>query len=537
MSMGLASRSNEGPETDLGPMFEPGKSFSELGLSDSVVAHLNSRGLTVPTKVQAIAVPTLLRGLRFQTGFADSVRSAVDLHSESEPTDGTSLASLCVGEDSVDVSALSTNASKLNMSELDPSASESSSSTGNSSALPDSSDRGDVLMLGAETGSGKTLAYLAPVLEAIREQPDSRLKALVMVPSRELCAQVARQLAEYFPNPPNHLVLAGGQPPDVDDVKSVRIVIATPAALLTYFRFSQRIDCNDKYIVIDEADMLLSGSFLKEVEAVLDQPGMKPFATRRNSRERALNKNRLIFVGATYPHWTGDRVKSIITWMRRRYPEMRSIQTDDVHKRSMMVTDKWMYLPTESDRIDALLRLLREDCVDSDKVMVFCGSSERVMELEESMGKQADPSLLSKFGSVVQLHKKIAGAQRGEDLASFRTGQSRLLLCTDLAARGLDLGNVTKVVEFDFSTNVVGYLHRIGRTARAGASGSSYHFYDDVTRPLAEAIRQRSSADVPVVEGVFSRRRSFRRKMRKQLELESSTVESDTPLDVTAKVG
>lgn len=492
-------------------MFEKGQSFLSLGISESSVAHLQAKGLSIPTKAQAAAIPVLLRGLRAQLEHDSTGDRQVAPHIAERDRELQESPSIKTGvtEENADGRVHATPS-------RNSTASENRYRGPRSRVNPELVEREDVIMFGAETGSGKTFAYLAPFVETIRSNPDSEMKAIIMVPSRELCSQVARFIEEYFPNPPCYLLLSGGRAPDVDDIKAVRIVISTPSTLLTYFRFSQKVDCSDKYIVIDEADMLLSGSFLKEVESVLNQPGMKPFASRRNVFERSSNCNRLVFVGATYPHWTGDKVKSIITWMRSKYPEVRSIQTSDVHKRSSKITEKWMYLPSESDRLLALRNLLNEDCSETDKVMVFRETSEKAAELSERIA--ADECVQQKFGGISQLHKKMPTVVRNNSLESFRAGQCRLLVCTDLASRGLDLGDVTKIVEFDFSTNVVAYLHRIGRTARAGASGSCYHFYDDVTKSLAEAIQTRSKSDTPVVEGVFSRNRSFRRKLRKQLE-------------------
>ncbi|CDF40189.1 unnamed protein product [Chondrus crispus] len=388
---------------------------------------------------------------------------------------------------------------------------------------PPEEDVNDVLMVGAETGSGKTLSYLLPYVDAVRRAPEARLKAIVLVPSRELCWQVAAFLKAYSEDAPPHVVLAGGHPPDVADMASVRVVIATPTALLNYFRFSQRPDASDKMIVVDEADMLLSGSFLRDVERILDQPGMKPFATRKNGPVRAVNRNRLLFVGATYPHWTGDRVKSIITWMRRRYPGVRAVQTEDIHKRSRRLRSRWRHLDTEEQRLDALLEVLESETGETDKVMVFSSKASTCERVREAVvTRMGEGAVRDKFGEALQLHKNVHSEDRQQNLAKYRSDEGRLLFCTDLGSRGLDLGNVTRIVEFEFATNVVVYLHRIGRTARAGASGSTDHFYDDVSKPLAEAIRERSEKEGTVVQGVFSRDRSFRRKLKKTAELKAA---------------
>lgn len=482
-------------------MFAHGVGFGALGAAQPLVERLEGVGLCTPTVAQREVVPRLLAGTLRMVEYGRRVREAREAFEE-----GGLVGEVVVGEE-MEVGEEGEEGEEGEDVFVRPEPPE---------------DGDDVVMLGAETGSGKTLAYLLPYVEAVGREPGYPVKAIVMVPSRELCFQVARQLEMYFPDAPPHLVLAGGRPPDVSDMKSVRVVIATPAALLNWFRFSDKVDGNDKYIVVDEADMLLSGGFLRDVERVLDQPGMKPFATRKNGPERAVNRNRLVFVGATYPHWTGEKVKSIVTWMRKRYPAIATVQTDAIHRRSVGIADSWHYLPSDEERMEKLERILSDDCGGGDKVMVFCGQAAGAEGLHQALVQMFEGGSFGEtFGGVVRLHKNVPVIEREEALAAFRAGDVRLLVCTDLAARGLDLGSVTRIIEYDFSTNVVGYLHRIGRTARAGASGATNHFYDDTTRPLADAIRKRSGENVPVVDGVFSRDRSFRRKLRKQQRTEA----------------
>lgn len=464
-------------------MFATSTTFSALGISTKTSDFLLQRGITTPTNAQAAVVPILLDGLAMQADYAARVRA-------------TDTADAAATENVVEV--------------------EGEDADEPVRPQRDADDVNDVLMFGAETGSGKSLAYLLPFVEA-SARTDVALKMIVLVPSRELCAQTAAFLKQYFPSPPRHMVLAGGSPPSLADMRGVRILIATPTALRNHLRFSKKVDVSDKLIVVDEADMLLSGSFLRDVSALLDQPGMKPFATRRNGELRARNANRLVFVGATYPHWTGERVKSVVTWVRRRYPAVRSVQTAGLHRRNTRLRSRWTYLPSPAERIERVADLLRDEADAEDKVMVFCGKAESAREVHDAViGRIGREFVQERFGDAVELHKLVDTATRSEGLRRFRDGEARLLFCTDLASRGLDLGDVSRVVEFDFSSNVVGYLHRIGRTARAGASGVTDHFYDDVTRALAEAIREKAENEGSVVEGVFSRSRSFRRKMKKR---------------------
>lgn len=495
-------------------MFATDKSFTSLGVSSPLAHTLATLGIATPTKTQASVVPILLSGLDMQLEYAAQIRAYDQAKSALEKNLVQRVVNPAPSESLTSPDMPTPSETPISDLPL-----QSSPLPDRPSRLPE--DVNDVLMIGAETGSGKTLAYLLPYVQAVRTATTD-LKAVILVPSRELCSQIATFLTSYFETPPPHIVLAGGQPPDVADIKAVKVVIATPTALLNYFRFNPKHDASDKYIVIDEADMLLSGAFLPDVERILNQPGMKPFATRKNSHLIDANRNRLLFIGATYPHWTGDRVKSIITWMRRRYPNIQAVQTEAIHKRSTRLTSRWQYLTDENARIEALHQILSNELTSEDKVMVFASKADTVRRICETMQHQLGETFISEhFGSIVQLHKLVRTEERASNLENFRNGEARLLFCTDLASRGLDLGSVTRVVEFEFASNVVAYLHRIGRTARAGLGGVTDHFYDEVSRPLAEAIQQRAEKETTVVEGVFSRKRSFRRKFKKKMGEES----------------
>lgn len=484
---------NEDEQAD---MFSAGVSFSSLGVSPESVESLGARDIRTPTKAQQAVIPLLLDGLAMQMQYATQIASFDEMEAAKD------------------------------YHEIDQIESETDEhAPAMERPQPQPEDVNDVIMYGAETGSGKTLAYLLPYVEAFRDKR-IELKAIVLVPSRELCSQVGQFLTQYFPDPPPHLVLAGGRPPDISDAKNVKVIIATPRALLTYFRFSQKPDASDKMIIVDEADMLLSGAFLKDIEQILNQPGMKPFATRKNGELRRVNKNRLVFVGATYPHWTGERVKSIVTWMKRRYPDMKVVQTGGLHRRSGRLRSEWSYTRDDTEKLNSLIDAL-ENATEHDKVMIFASKASRCGTLKEAVLQRIGMvALTEKFGGIVELHKGVHWEEREENLKKFRKGEARLLLCTDLGSRGLDLGDVTGIIEYDFATNVVAYLHRIGRTARAGRDGWTSHFYDEVSRPLAETIRKKDH-DGEVVKGVFSRNRSFRRKWKQQMEVNAGDIVID----------
>jgi len=471
-------------------MFQPEKTFSSLGMGTEICDKLRETGIVHPTHVQVATIPRLLQGLLTQHEYAAKVRDAMDTFK--------SMSTMSPTEDG----------------------------SGFEAPEAPAEDFDDVLVVGAETGSGKTLSYLLPFVEAINRDPSVRTKAVILQPTRELCAQTLRFINSYLPQPiPRTLILAGGLPPDVSDLAGVRIYIATPAALRLYMNFSGDHLRNDKYIVVDEADMLLSGSFHSEVKEILHQASMKPFAERKNGQIRKENRNRLIFVGATYPHWVGERVKSVTNWISSKYPSVQHITTESIHRRSTMLKSSWKFVNDDAERYESLLEIL-SSCSDDEKIMVFASTATRVGELVEKYGK-----------GCLQLHKNMYSKERKEALRAFSSesapqleefkddqgdgvqieGGKKILFCTDVASRGLDLGNVTRVIEYDFATNVVAHLHRIGRTARAGEKGRSDSLYGNMDEPLVNAIRERDARDENVVVGVFSRNRSFRRKWKKAM--------------------
>ena len=477
-TISAAAKEHKVPTTttaDDSPMFHGEATFSSLGMSAEICEKLESVGITQPTNVQVAVVPRLLAGLERQHEYAKKMRQAREEYATSEMGEG-GLPTL------------------VDESFVPPTLHEE--------------DVDDVLIVGAETGSGKTLAYLLPFIEALKRDPESTTKAVVLLPTRELCAQTASFLHTHVPDTPRTLVLSGGKPPDVSDMPGVKIFIATPTSLMTHMGFSEDGLRSDKYIVVDEADMLLTGSFLDDVARALNSPSMKPFATRRNTRARRHNRNRLVFVGATYPHWVGERVKSVVTWIRARYPQVKEVSTEEIHRRSGRLQSTWKYVKDEVEREESLNEILKDATSKGEKIMVFASKASRVEHLYEIIG--------DKYGvKSVELHKNMIPRDRAKSLEMFASDEAKVMFCTDVASRGLDLGRVTRIIEYDFATNVVAHLHRIGRTARAGAYGRTDSLYDEVSKPLADAIRKRDENDENVVDGIFSRNRSFRRKLKK----------------------
>jgi len=376
------------------------------------------------------------------------------------------------------------------------------------------------IVIASETGSGKTLSYLLPVIdEFVRKRerdPDvkAHVRALVLVPSQELTAQIMR-FVDQLNLGVKATVLAGERftvPPDT------LIVASTPRA------FGDRAELHDfadlRCIVVDEADMLLEGSFKDETTRVLDT-FRKPLSRRkivemeRRGEEFSSHPQpgqpHLIFVGATYPHWIGDKVRSVVRFIEKRYPDVLNIRTDFIHRSNPLLTETW--IDTQGiDTVEKLVEVVKGG--PPGQVMVFCNTVKSVDMIAEALS--SSPSVL---GGVQAVHRSMQMSDRIRILDEFRENKFRVLVCTDLVARGMDLGsNVSHVIQYEFGPNVVNYLHRIGRTARAGYSGQATHFYDGEQRALAEDIIR---ANRTGLEAMFSRNRNFRNRKKKQFRREN----------------
>lgn len=429
----------------------------------------------------------------------------------------------------------------------------------------------------AIAGSATTAAGGAPSPPP-RPSPSALvgMRGVVLVPSRELAAQTLAFLSAYFPAPhtPSAAVLASTLSPAA--IAAADILIATPGSLRNAAWALGR-DASwaaaVKYVVVDEADMLMTGGFAADVEALLDGAGgvdgWKPRRMRRNADAVAANASVVVFAGATYPQWEGERVKSVVNTIHKRYPEAVTLATPGLHRRSGALSEVWVRAGGQglaaAATLDALSRVLTDAAAPAvadvagaaigAKTLVFANTADAAAAAAQYLS--AAPGVAAAYGGVGEVHGGVPVGDRAAALAAFVAGDLRLLVATDLAARGLDLGRVHHVVQAEFAANVVGYVHRVGRAARAsglapvggGGDGSDgdgdgtaaasavaadgaaagvgaaaaapvgrvTHFYDDAAAPLAEAIRDRVAAGLPVVEGVFSHKRSFRRKWKKDL--------------------
>ncbi len=312
----------------------------------------------------------------------------------------------------------------------------------------------------AETGSGKTGAYGIPIVE--RLDPSSRtLQALILAPTRELALQIADEIRVLGRGRWLSVVALFGGHSIIRQIEELRrrpqIAVATPGRLLDHLQRRTVHLGSIAVVVLDEADRMLDMGFLPDVSKILAQTPP--------SRQTAL-------FSATIPHEIREIAEQRMrtpTWVRIA----SALPTVD--------TIEQFYLEVaEQDKVKALRRLLRHGGISSG--LVFRRTRYRVDRLARALGRD---------GGVGVLHGGLREVARLKALRAFEEKRTRLLIATNVAARGLDLSNVSHVVNFDMPEDIETYIHRVGRTARMGRSGTAITFVGQYDIEMFDQLRQR----------------------------------------------
>jgi ATP-dependent RNA helicase DbpA len=293
------------------------------------------------------------------------------------------------------------------------------------------------------TGTGKTAAFALPILQRLR-LGERRPQALILCPTRELCAQVARDLRKLGRREAGLqvLIVSGGQPmnPQLDALqRGVHVVVGTPGRALDHItRGSLALD-GIGTIVVDEADRMLDMGFGPEVEKILSG---------------AARPRQTVFFSATYPRsieamthaYQHNPVRLTVAESETPLPRLRQVG---------------YAVNTDDGRLETLLALLREASPES--AIVFCNLKVTVARVAEALERAGV--------SGASLHGNLEQKERDFVLAKFRNHSVRVLVATDVAARGLDIDGLDLVVNFELPFQPEIYVHRIGRTGRAGRAG------------------------------------------------------------------
>jgi superfamily II DNA/RNA helicase len=305
----------------------------------------------------------------------------------------------------------------------------------------------------ARTGTGKTLAFGIPLIERLSDSPGrtpAAPRALVVVPTRELAIQVADDLRVAGSNSGTNVVtLYGGRAyePQIEALATVDIVVGTPGRLLDLAR-QKHLDLSQaSALVLDEADKMLDLGFLPDVERIL--------------RLTPEHRQTMLF-SATMP---GE----VVTLARRHLRQATHVRAEQQNEpASVPLTEQHVFRAHQMDKIEVLVRLLQAE--GRGLTLVFCRTKRNA--------DQVAGTLTTRGFATAAVHGDLGQGQRERAMRAFRSGKVDVLVATDVAARGLDVDDITHVVNYECPEDENAYLHRIGRTGRAGRTGVAVTFVD-----------------------------------------------------------
>jgi superfamily II DNA/RNA helicase len=407
-------------------------------------------------------------------------------------------------------------------------------------------------VIASETGSGKTMAYLVPVLDQLlstaakmdeddKDDEDARQlfpKAVIMVPNKDLCRQVHASTQELLSalnaiegeedGEGQVMALTAEAMTTVSNVwpyfgrsRCPDVIVCTPAVVGNFVRgpviVEPELFRSIKHLVLDEADMLLDGGYKRDLEKILD--GFK--VTRRQmikADEITINDKvlQVVLSAATIPSM-GEL--SIDKYVKKRFPRAERISNDYLHKHHPRIDQQYTRVPATDftdTHVAAVFNALGSD-YEGEPTMIFVNTADDALLLAQALRDEGLPC--------GELHKAVSIADRENALQAFRDGSLSLLVCTDYAARGLDLPFVRHVIQAQFALNVVQHLHRIGRASRAGRAGRATNIYGAESAELVESLL--SDKDENKIDQSFSRRRGFRAKIKKARRREEGVEETE----------
>jgi superfamily II DNA/RNA helicase len=329
----------------------------------------------------------------------------------------------------------------------------------------------------AQTGTGKTAGFTLPMLDILSgSRARARMpRSLILEPTRELALQVAENFVQYgkYLKLTHALIIGGESMADQKEIlmRGVDVLIATPGRLIDMFERGSILLSDAKLLVIDEADRMLDMGFIPDVERIVS---LLP-----RSRQT-------LFFSATL----APEIKRLADAFLQNPKEITVSRPASV---ATTITEG-LALVAEHDKREALRRLIRTRNVQN--ALIFCNRKVEVNTLFKSL-------LRHKF-SVGALHGDMAQAVRFSTLEKFKAGELSLLVCSDVAARGIDIGGLSHVFNFDVPHHAEDYVHRIGRTGRAGLEGEAFTIAGPEDRANVEAIEKLTGHPIPpiVVEGL-----------------------------------
>jgi len=331
-------------------------------------------------------------------------------------------------------------------------------------AIPCLLEGRDILGI-AQTGTGKTAAFVLPILQRLSEAPvkaaPRRPQALILAPTRELASQIGEAVATYGQNMHfRHAVIFGGvgQGPQVQKLlRGIHILVATPGRLIDLIGQGHIILDNVSCFVLDEADRMLDMGFIRDVRKVAS---LVP-ASRQT-----------LLLSATMPKDIVKLAASLLDNPERVEITPKKITVDRI--------DQKVYFGDAGAKLDLLASVMADDSLY--RVIVFTRTKHRANRVADFLSKRKIPT--------EAIHGNKSQSARQRALEGFRQGDTRVLVATDIAARGIDIDDVTHVINFELPNEPESYVHRIGRTARAGAEGVALSFCSPEERPYLRDIEK-----------------------------------------------
>lgn len=320
--------------------------------------------------------------------------------------------------------------------------------------------QGKDLIAQAQTGTGKTFAFVLPILEKIK-QDQNTVQALILVPTRELALQITEETKKLArPRDINVLAVYGGQDVNrqIHKLKGgMHIVIATPGRLLDHLRRGTIHLRDVDFLVLDEADQMLTMGFLDEVEYIIK----KTPPTRQ-----------MMLYSATIPRG----IRALTNRYMKKPVEIR-IESDTV---TLDEIKQIVIETTDRNKQEALIHTIKEQ--KPFLSIAFCRTKRRAKALNAALIEQG---FLSD-----ELHGDMTQAKRERVMQTFRDLKLQILVATDVAARGLDIEGITHIFNYDIPNDVESYIHRIGRTGRAGEKGTAITFVAPKDRDFLNMIEK-----------------------------------------------
>lgn len=334
----------------------------------------------------------------------------------------------------------------------------------------------------AQTGTGKTLAFGSVLLSSINKKDDG-VKALVLSPTRELALQIDEELRRIGKYTSLSIVSVFGGSEIEKQIRSLKkgadIVVGTPGRVLDLMRRKAlKLDCVE-WLVLDEADEMLNMGFIDDIETIL---------------QTVPEDRHTVLFSATMP---SDIKKIASFYMHEDYQHIQ------IKAKTMTAsTVSQYYFETKVNRrFEVLCRIL--DSREMDNAIIFCKTKRSVDEVVAAMQQ--------KHYNVEAMHGDLSQNQRMNTLRRFKTGQIQYLVATDVAARGIDVDNISHVINYELPQDEELYIHRIGRTGRANKKGEAYSIVTSRERNFLKAIEKHTHShieklDIPAIEDIFDQK-------------------------------